>query len=126
MMMRNLSPTTWLKLAAATAILLPAGLAIAQTAPTAPPTATPAPAMPAPATPAKADPAAAVARQAATAAGEPNRALAYYHLALAATYEDDALSEGRPEDVTHAVEEYKLALNADPNSPELNDALADL
>ena len=56
----------------------------------------------------------------------PNRAQAYYHLALAATYEDDAMSEGRPEDVTHAIEEYKLALDADPNSAELANALADL
>ncbi|MGB6729402.1 MAG: tetratricopeptide repeat protein [Terracidiphilus sp.] len=57
---------------------------------------------------------------------EPNRSQAYYHLALAATYEDDALSEGRPDDITRAIEEYKLALDADPNSPELMNALADL
>ena len=57
---------------------------------------------------------------------EPNRAQAYYHLALAAIYEDDAISEGRPDDITRAIEEYKLALNADPNSPELKNALADL
>lgn len=57
---------------------------------------------------------------------QPNRALAYYHVALAATYEDDALSEGRPDDVTRAIEEYKLALDADPDSPELMNALADL
>ncbi|MGB6719208.1 MAG: tetratricopeptide repeat protein, partial [Terracidiphilus sp.] len=62
----------------------------------------------------------------ASATPEPNRAQAYFHLAMAATYEDDAISEGRPEDVTHAIEEYKLALNADPSSAELNDALADL
>jgi tetratricopeptide (TPR) repeat protein len=61
-----------------------------------------------------------------TPAKDLDRALAYYHLAIAATYEDDAISEGRPDDVTHAVEEYKLALNADPNSPQLNNALADL
>lgn len=59
-------------------------------------------------------------------ANPPNRAQAYYHLALAATYEDDAMSDGRPEDVTHAIEEYKLALDADPDSAELADALADL
>jgi tetratricopeptide (TPR) repeat protein len=56
----------------------------------------------------------------------PKRAQAYYHLALAATYEDDALSDGRPEDITRAIEEYKLALDADPQSPELMNALADL
>jgi tetratricopeptide (TPR) repeat protein len=55
-----------------------------------------------------------------------NRAQAYFHLALAATYEDDAISEGRPDDVSHAIEEYKLALDADPDSAELNNDLADL
>jgi tetratricopeptide (TPR) repeat protein len=57
---------------------------------------------------------------------QPNRAQAYYHVALAATYEDDALSDGRPDDITRAIEEYKLALNADPESPDLMNALADL
>jgi len=57
---------------------------------------------------------------------EPNRALAYYHLALASVYEDDAISEGRTDEVNRAIEEYKLALNADPDSSELNDGLADL
>jgi tetratricopeptide (TPR) repeat protein len=36
------------------------------------------------------------------------------------------MSEGRPEDVTHAIEEYKLALDADPDSAQLANALADL
>jgi tetratricopeptide (TPR) repeat protein len=56
----------------------------------------------------------------------PNRALAYYHEALADIYEDDAINEGHPDSITRAVEEYKLALDNDPNSPELNIALADL
>jgi tetratricopeptide (TPR) repeat protein len=56
----------------------------------------------------------------------PNRALAYYHLALASGYEEQAIEDGRPELVTQAIEEYKLALNADPASPQLNNALADL
>jgi Tfp pilus assembly protein PilF len=34
--------------------------------------------------------------------------------------------EGRPELATRAIEEYKLALNADPSSPQLNLALANL
>src|SRR5579863_8982983 len=59
-------------------------------------------------------------------ATQPNRSVAYYHVALAATYEDDALSNGRPDDITRAIEEYKLALDADPESPELLNALADL
>ena len=62
----------------------------------------------------------------ATAATEPNRAQAYYHLALAAVYQDDATSDGRTDEVNKAIEEYKLALNADPNSAELADDLADL
>ncbi len=41
-------------------------------------------------------------------------------------YEEDAVTNGRPEYVTHAIEEYKLALNADPNSTELNNGLAEL
>jgi tetratricopeptide (TPR) repeat protein len=47
-------------------------------------------------------------------------------MALATTYEDDAITGGHPDDVTRAIEEYKLALNADPDSPGLNNALADL
>ena len=57
---------------------------------------------------------------------EPARAQAYYHAALAEIYEEQAIASGRPEFMRHAVEEYKTALNADPNSPQLNDELADL
>jgi tetratricopeptide (TPR) repeat protein len=45
---------------------------------------------------------------------------------MAAVYEDEAVDSGKPEYVAHAIEEYKSALNADPNSPALNNALADL
>jgi tetratricopeptide (TPR) repeat protein len=62
----------------------------------------------------------------ASAATEPNRAQAYYHLALAAVYQDDATSDGRTDEVNKAIEEYKLALDADPNSAELADDLAGL
>ena len=62
----------------------------------------------------------------ATAATEPNRAQAYYHLALASVYEDDAISEGHTDEVNQAIEQYKLALDADPDSAELSDDLADL
>ena len=47
-------------------------------------------------------------------------------MALASIFEDDAVSQGQQEFVNRAIEEYKLALNADPGSPELNDALAEL
>ncbi|HLY40375.1 MAG TPA: tetratricopeptide repeat protein [Terracidiphilus sp.] len=57
---------------------------------------------------------------------EPDRAKAYFHAAMADVYEEEAVNSGRSEYVTHAIEEYKAALNADPNSSELNDALAEL
>ncbi len=56
----------------------------------------------------------------------PDRAKAYYHAALADIYEEEAVNSGQPEYVTHAIEEYKDALNADPGSGQLSDALADL
>jgi tetratricopeptide (TPR) repeat protein len=71
-------------------------------------------------------PSATPAAAGAPAATKPERAQAYYHLALANAYEEDAVTLGRPELVTQAIEEYKLALNADPGSSQLNDGLADL
>jgi tetratricopeptide (TPR) repeat protein len=56
----------------------------------------------------------------------PNRAQAYFHAALADMYEEQAINSGRPEYVQHAVEEFKNAINADPNSAALQDGLADL
>src|SRR6185437_13361135 len=56
----------------------------------------------------------------------PDRASSYYHYGLAHLYEDMAVSEGRSDYATQAVEEYKLALNADPNSRLLQDGIADL
>jgi tetratricopeptide (TPR) repeat protein len=41
-------------------------------------------------------------------------------------YEDMATNYGRPEYATRAIEEYKLALNADPSSKYLNSGLAEL
>ena len=64
--------------------------------------------------------------QTAASAVLPPHAQSYYHEGLAAMYEEDALSEGKSGDVTRAIEEYKLALDADPDSPGLNIALADL
>ncbi len=51
---------------------------------------------------------------------------AYYHYGLAHIYEDLATSQGRSDYATQAVEQYKLALDADPNSTYLQDGLADL
>lgn len=104
----------WLSLAAAFLMLSPALPASAQTSDAghaAAPVVQPA----APAEPAPSD-----------ASAAPNRAQAYYHDGLAAIYEDDALNQGRPDDVTRAIEEYKYALDDDPGSAELQNGLADL
>jgi len=55
-----------------------------------------------------------------------DRSSAYYHYGLAHLYEEMAVNAGRPDYATQAVEEYKLALGADPNSVMLQDGLADL
>ncbi len=51
---------------------------------------------------------------------------AYYHYGLAHIYEELATTQGRSDYATQAVEQYKLALNADPSSAYLQDGLADL
>lgn len=55
-----------------------------------------------------------------------SRSAAYYHYALAHSYEEMATTYGRPEYAQRAIEEYKLALNADPTSKYLNNGLAEL
>jgi len=92
---------------------------------------TKAPAAPAQAAPAQAAPVQTPAKSieiAPVPASAPaaDRASAYFHVAMASYYEEQAVELGRQEFIGRAVEEYKLALNADPNSPELNDGLADL
>jgi tetratricopeptide (TPR) repeat protein len=118
------------KIAPALLLFLPAAVVCAQNAPANPP---PVQQPPSAAAPGQTAPAKTPATDTgttpaspATAATEPNRAQAYYHLALAGVYEDDAISDGRTDEVNKAIEEYKLALNADPNSGELADDLADL
>jgi tetratricopeptide (TPR) repeat protein len=54
------------------------------------------------------------------------RGQAYFHAAMAGVYEEEAMNTGRPEFVTQAIEEYKLALDDDPGSDSLNNGLADL
>lgn len=56
----------------------------------------------------------------------PDRSSAYYHYGLAHLYEGMAVNAGRPDYATQAVEEYKLALGADPDSRLLQDGLAAL
>jgi tetratricopeptide (TPR) repeat protein len=61
-----------------------------------------------------------------SAATAPDRAASYYHYGLAHLYEDMAVNAGRSDYATQAVEQYKLALDADPNSKLLQDGLANL
>lgn len=55
-----------------------------------------------------------------------DRADAYYHYMLAHEYEEMANTYGRQEYATRAIEEYKMALNDDPDSKYLNNGLAEL
>jgi tetratricopeptide (TPR) repeat protein len=68
----------------------------------------------------------AVAKTPAAVTGATDRASSYYHYGLARLYEDMAVNAGRSDYATQAVEQYKLALDADPNSRLLQDGLADL
>ena len=62
----------------------------------------------------------------ADSAAQPDRAAAYFHYGLSRLYEDMATTAGRSDYASQAIEQYKLALNADPNSPLLQNGLADL
>lgn len=61
-----------------------------------------------------------------TPATVPDHASAYYHDGLAHLYEEMAVNNGRPDYAAQAVEEYKLALSADPDNKYLQNGLADL
>ena len=75
-------------------------------------------------------PSAKKSQPAATAPGAPaaavDRSAAYYHFGLAKVYEDQATTSGRQDLATQAIEQYKLALNADPDARVLQDGLANL
>ncbi len=62
----------------------------------------------------------------ATSPATPDRAASYYHYGLAHLYENLAVNAGRPDYATQAIEEYKLALAADPESKLVENGLADL
>ena len=110
---KHLLPPTWLSLAAACSMWVLAFSAAAQSAPTQ-------------TAPANAPQVAAPKLGEDAIAQASSRAKAYYHASLADIYEEEAVNSGQPEYVTHAIEEYKDALNADPGSAQLSDALADL
>jgi tetratricopeptide (TPR) repeat protein len=78
--------------------------------------------------PSPAPPSAPAAQPAPAAEGEqkPNRAAAYYHYALARNYEELASLYGRSEYAAKAVEQYRLAIQNDPESEFLNAGLAEL
>ncbi|MGA8089913.1 MAG: tetratricopeptide repeat protein [Terracidiphilus sp.] len=122
MKIKTLSPFLWLPLVAS----LVAATAVSAQSDATPPHSTP----PQPASPPTASATSGNADQkpasASPSTAVPDRAQSYYHSALAHIYEEQAIASGRPEYMRHAVEEYKTALSADPNSPELNDELADL
>jgi tetratricopeptide (TPR) repeat protein len=133
MKIKHSLPKLWLSVATACLVILPGMVAQGQTEPGSTRPETTAPGKPAAggagqssAKAAQAAPKDAAAAASAPAKQLPDRSQAYYHLALAESYEEDAVTQGRPELVTQAIEEYKLALNADPGSPQLNDGLADL
>ena len=56
----------------------------------------------------------------------PDRATAYYHAMLADNYDEMASTQGRLDLASRAIEEYKLALNADPGSASLTLSLAEM
>jgi tetratricopeptide (TPR) repeat protein len=63
----------------------------------------------------------------ATAPARPiDHAASYYHYGLARLYEDQAVANGRQDLATQAIEQYKLALDADPGSRVLQDGIANL
>ncbi len=111
----------WLSLAAALLAFSPTRQMRAQNAPAAVTQSSPAPSQSA---------SAVVPNTAAATVAAPSqpvdRSQAYFHDALASIYENNAVAQGQQEYANRAIEEYKLALNADPGSAQLANALADL
>lgn len=55
-----------------------------------------------------------------------DKAAAYYHFTMAHMYEEEMQAYGRSDLVSKAIEEYRLALQADPSSEYLTSGLAEL
>ena len=55
-----------------------------------------------------------------------DRAASYYHYALAHMYEEQVAVYGRSDLANKAIDEYRLAIDADPTSEYLTSALAEL
>jgi len=59
-------------------------------------------------------------------AHKPDHAAAYYHYTMAHMYEEQIATYGRMELVSKAIDEYRLAIDADPSSEFLTSSLAEL
>src|SRR5262245_14060587 len=55
-----------------------------------------------------------------------DKAAAYYHFTMAHMYEEEMAVYGRSDLVTKAIQEYRLAIDADPTSEFLTSALAEV
>ncbi|HZQ69526.1 MAG TPA: tetratricopeptide repeat protein [Terriglobales bacterium] len=88
-----------------TSLLLLAGTALAQQQPATPKT---------------------EAKPSSPAAHKTDRAAAYYHYSLAHMYEEQVAVYGRSDLANKAIEEYRLAIDADPTSEYLTSGLAEL
>src|SRR5215475_1976091 len=55
-----------------------------------------------------------------------DKAGAYYHFTMAHMYEEEMAASGRSDLVTKAIEQYRLAIEADPSSEYLSSGLAEL
>src|SRR6516162_9585582 len=66
------------------------------------------------------------AKPAPSQAHKVDRATAYYHYALAHMYEEQVAVYGRSDLANKAIEEYRLAIDADPTSEYLTSGLAEL
>jgi tetratricopeptide (TPR) repeat protein len=88
--------------------------------------AVPAAAQNAPASPGGAKPADSKEAQSKPSGRKLDRAVAYYHYTLAHMYEEQVTVYGRSELATKAMEEYRLAIEADPSSEFLTSGLAEL
>ncbi len=82
------------------------------------------PSSPAGAKPAESNPA--QSKSSPSSARKSDRAAAYYHYTLAHMYEEQVTVYGRSELATKAMEEYRLAIEADPSSEFLTSGLAEL
>jgi tetratricopeptide (TPR) repeat protein len=76
--------------------------------------------------PASASPTSAKPADATPAPRKVDKAAAYYHFAMAHMYEEEMAAYGRSDLVTKAIEEYRLAIEADPTSEYLSSGLAEI